>query len=112
MGRIDEYRKKIQQVLTQYANYNAIPRDVDDQVIIDIDNDHYLLIRAGWYNNTRRSYGCLMHMDIINDKIWIQYDGTEAGIANELVELGVPKQDIVLAYHMPSKRKLTEFAVG
>lgn len=57
-------------------------------------------------------YGCLIHVDIQAGKIWIQYDGTETGIANELVETGVPKRDIVLAYQSPSMRKLTEFAVG
>lgn len=37
-------------------------------------------------------------MDIKDGKIWIQHDGTESGVANELGELGVPKADIVLAY--------------
>ena len=46
-----------------------------------------------------------------NGKIWIQHDGTEIGVANELVEWGVPKEDIVLAYHAPYKRQYTGFAV-
>ena len=45
-----------------------------------------------------------MHLDIIDGKIWIQHDGTEIGVANELVEMGVPKEDIVLAYHPLYKR--------
>lgn len=45
--------------------------------------------------------GCVLHLDIKNSKIWIQHDGTEIGIANELVKLGVPKEDIVLAFHEP-----------
>ena len=51
-----------------------------------------------------------MHMDIKDGKIWIQHDGTEIGVANELVELGVPKEDIVLAYHAPYQRVYTGFA--
>jgi hypothetical protein len=54
----------------------------------------------------------LLHLDIKDGKIWIQYDGTEGGIALELVELGVPKEDIVLGYHSPSVRGFTEFAVS
>ena len=42
-----------------------------------------------------------MHFDIKDGKIWVQHDGTEIGVANELVELGVAKEDIVLAYHPP-----------
>jgi hypothetical protein len=51
-------------------------------------------------------------MDIKDGKIWIQHDGTERGVANELVELGVPKDDIVLAYQPPYKRPYTTFAVA
>jgi hypothetical protein len=37
---------------------------------------------------------------------------TEVGIANELIEAGVPKEDIVLAFHHPEERKYTEFAAA
>ena len=53
-----------------------------------------------------------MHVDIKDNKIWIQHDGTEIGIAGELEKLGVPKSDIVLGFHAPYKRKFTDFAVG
>ena len=33
-------------------------------------------------------------------------------MANELVDLGVPEEDIVLAFRAPYKRKLTEFGTG
>ncbi|WP_422387058.1 element excision factor XisI family protein [Anabaena sphaerica] len=51
-----------------------------------------------------------MHIDIKNGKIWIQHDGTEVGIATLLLIKGVPKQDIVLAFHAPEMREFTEFA--
>ncbi|WP_322745610.1 element excision factor XisI family protein [Plectonema radiosum] len=53
--------------------------------------------------------GCILHLDIKDGKIWIQHDGTEVGIANQLVEMGVPKLDIVLAFHEPYIRQFTEF---
>jgi len=70
-----------------------------------------LLISTGWHKEYRM-YGCLIHMDIKNGKIWIEYDGTEYGIAKELLELGGLKQDIVLAFQHPSLRRHTEFALG
>ncbi|HEY9670196.1 MAG TPA: element excision factor XisI family protein [Waterburya sp.] len=39
-------------------------------------------------------------------------NGTEDAIADQLVALGVPKQDIVLAYNAPHVRQYTEFAMG
>lgn len=46
----------------------------------------------------------IIHVDIKDDKISIQRDGTEIGIANELMATGVPKEDIVLGFHAPYKR--------
>ena len=37
---------------------------------------------------------------------------TLEGLATELVEAGIPKEDIVLAFHAPEMRPLTEFAVA
>ena len=53
-----------------------------------------------------------MHIRIKNQKIYIEDDWTEEGIANELLTEGIPKSDIVLAFHDPETRKLTEFAVA
>ena len=85
-------------------------KDIEVQTIFDPEHDHYQLVHVGWHNN-RRVYGCVLPIDIKNGKIWIQHDGTEIGIADKLVELGVPKKDIVLAFHSPYKRQYTGFAV-
>ena len=45
-------------------------------------------------------------------EILYQHDGTEEGIANRLVTLGVPKDHIVLAFHAPYKRPYTGFATN
>ncbi len=66
----------------------------------------------GWRRNGLRDYGCLLHLDIKDNKIWIQYDGTEDGIAYELLELGVPKDDIVLGFQPLKVRHYTEFAIS
>jgi len=89
----------------------ATTGEVELQLIFDTERDHYQLVHAGWHQH-RRKYGCLIHMDIKAGKIWIQHDGTERGVANELVELGVPKEHIVLAYQPPYKRPYTAFAVA
>ena len=48
----------------------------------------------------------------MNGKIYIQHDGTEDGIATDLEIAGVPKSDIVLAFHAPELRKHTEYAIA
>ena len=84
--------------------------NLEVQLILDIERNHYLLMLVGWHDK-RREYGSLIHIDIKDDKIWIQSDGTEVGVANELVEAGVPQKDIVLGFKSPFKRQFTEYAV-
>ena len=113
MATLEIYRNYIQQLLSERAqgSMKANP-NVEAQTIFDVERDHYQLVYVGWKPNGIRDYGCLLHLDIKDGKIWIQYDGTEGGIANELVALGVPKNDIVLGFQPPSVRKFTEFAVS
>ncbi len=49
----------------------------------------------------------MLHFDILNEKIWIQYNGTEDLIAERLVEFGVPASDIVIGFYSPFKRQFT-----
>lgn len=110
MEKIEQYQNYIQQTLTKYANLGSRHNEIEKQLIFDTVNHHYQLVYVGW-KNRRRTYGCVLHLDIKQEKIWIQHDGTEIGIADELVKLGVPKEDIVLAFHEPFVRQYTGFAV-
>jgi len=98
-------------MIRQYASYKPSYGEVERQIVFDTDHDHYFLYTVGW-DGDRRIHGCTMHIDIINDKIWIQHNATEVEIAEELVEQGVPKEDIVLGLHTPSWRKYTDYAVA
>lgn len=111
MANIEVYREYVQSILKKYESYQSENDPIASQIIFDTERDHYQLVHVGW-RDWRRYYGCVVHIDIQDGKIWIQHDGTEIGVANELVDLGVPKQDIVLAFQAPYKRKYTEFAIG
>jgi len=109
MGKLDQYRAFVQQLIERYGNYKPSFGEIEVEKIFDRENDHYLLANVGW-NKLRRIRGAVLHIDIKGGKIWIQHDGTERGVANDLVEMGVPKDDIVLSFHAPYKRKYTGFA--
>ena len=110
MDSLDKYREIISTALQEYYNIPYSYGDLERRFIISKDDNNYLLITLGW-NNEQRVHGCLVHIEIINDKIWIHRDGTEDGIANDLVAAGIPKDRIVLAFHPPEIRPYTEFAV-
>lgn len=111
MARIDDYRQYIKDIITKYGQYKPSYGDVDLQIVFDEQRDHYHLMTVGW-NGDRRIRGSILHIDLKDGKIWIQHDGTEVGIANELLEQGIPKEDIVLAFQAPFRRQFTGFAVN
>jgi hypothetical protein len=81
------------------------------KLMFDVEPDHHQLLRTSWLEE-RRVYGTLIHIDLEEGQTWIQYDGTEIGVANELVDRGIPREDIVLAYHSPFMRQYDGFAVS
>ncbi len=111
MADIKNYKNNIQEVIRRYANERPLPANVESQLVFDTERDHYQLVNVGW-NKDRWIYGCVLHMDIKNGKVWIQYNGTEVEIADELVKAGIPAEDIVIGFHSPYKRKFTKFAVS
>ena len=113
MDTLNNYREIIKRIFREYASIPYAHGDLQREVVLDEAGDHYLMLTLGWEEReTRRVHGCLVHLDIIDDKIWVQRDGTEYGIAQELVDAGVPKDRIVLAFHPSYKRPHTEFAVA
>ncbi|MBA4183414.1 MAG: XisI protein [Acidobacteria bacterium] len=110
MDKLENYRNIIERILNEYAAIPFAYGEIDSEAVFDRANDRYLLMTVGW-ENERRVHSCLVHVDIIDGKFWIQRDGTEDGIAAELENAGVSKSDIVLAFHEPELRKFTEYAV-
>ncbi|HEY9609451.1 XisI protein [Allocoleopsis sp.] len=111
MDRVEQYRGYIKQLLTEYASYKSLNKTIERQFVCDTENDHYQIVNMGW-DGYRCIYGCTIHIDIKNGKIWIQHNMTEIDLAQELVNLGVPKEDIVLGFHSPFMRQFTDYAVS
>ncbi len=111
MDKLTRFREIIPEILKGYTRGKHAFGEIESRVIADRDHDHYLMYDAGWQGR-RRVYGTVIHLDIIDGKIWVQYDGTDHPVAEELVRAGVPREDIVLAFHPQDMRRHTEYAVG
>jgi hypothetical protein len=111
MESVNDDRRIVRRIIEEYAKFRPSVGEVEVEVIIDERQGHYELIHAGWMGY-RRVHGSLIHIDIRGDKIWIQHDGTEDGVAHDLVAAGIPKERIVLAFKSPAARPLTGFATA
>lgn len=111
MDSLDAWRDAIERILTEHAAIPYAHGEMHTEVVFDRTRDRYLMIDVGW-NGYERVHGALVHVDIVDGKIWIQYDGTEEGVATELVAVGVPRDRIVLAFKPKDVRKYTGFAAA
>ena len=111
MDDLDAIRQMIEDVLVEYTQIPYAYGNIQTEAVFDRVRDRYLLVNTGW-DMGRRVHGALVHVDLIEGKIWIQRDGTEVGVATEFVRLGVPKEKIVLAFRPPEVRRQTGFAVA
>ncbi|MGI0480959.1 XisI protein [Geminocystis sp. CENA526] len=111
MDKLTKYSQLVKEILTEYSQYKPANDQLEIQSIFDEEKGHYQVITFGWEEQKYVHY-CLIHIDLKGDKIWIQWNMTEKDIAEELVRLGVEKQNIVIGFHPPLMRKLTDYAVG
>src|ERR1043165_545692 len=109
MDNLNAIRDLIEKILRSHVYPDPLNK-IETQTVFDRTHDHYLIVHVGWGRH-RRIHGVLAHIDLIGEKIWIQTDGTEVGLANELVQAGISPQQIVLGYRIPEIRKHTGFAV-
>jgi XisI protein len=48
----------------------------------------------------------MIHIEIIQGKVWIQHNQSDLDIGEALCKRGIPKSQIVLGLHPPSIRQL------
>jgi hypothetical protein len=111
MEKIAQYQQIIKDILNEYIASMRPNEEEEVYLVEDPTKLNYLVYHNSWKHSSRR-YGCILHVRIKNEKVYIEYDGTDEGFGDVFVEAGIPKSDIVLAFHAPVKRPYTGFAVA
>jgi hypothetical protein len=113
MDKMTKYKETLKQILKEHvaiSRQQATP-EVEKLLVADDENGHYIWLRLGWRNGERQN--CPVIQARVKDgKIWVEEDWTDIGFVDQLLEAGVPKEDIVLAFHAPELRPYTEFAAA
>jgi hypothetical protein len=111
MDSLEQDRQVIQNIISEYAQIPYAHGEIERHSVFDTERDRYLLMIVGW-EGVRQVHGCIIHVEIIQGQIWIHRDGTEDGVARELLEAGIPHERIVLGFKSPQVRKHTGFAIA
>lgn len=115
MDKTITYQTIVSAIILAYQEYlaKAHLHQIDERVKAIMDKEHnaFQLLVAGW-KNKKYTFSVLFHLEIIAEKVWIQCNNTEFYLADELMEKGVPKEDIVLGFLNENDRAYSGFAVS
>ena len=114
MDKLERYQNAVKDILLDIHRLGNSARNregIDSQYIFDSENNHYVLIDVGW-RKREYIYASFVHIDIKDEKIWIQRNNTEWDLAELLVKKGVKKEDIILGLHSPFMRQFSGYGVA
>lgn len=106
--KLERYRTILRQVVQQHAQLGSNTEQPESIPICDSDTDNYLLLDVGW-DATGRVHYVVFHLRLIDGKVWIEADGIEYGIAQDLLAAGIPQEDIVMAARSTQPKPLPEW---
>jgi predicted Co/Zn/Cd cation transporter (cation efflux family) len=90
-------RDTVKQVIRDYARLTPSHGQIRLDTVFDETHDRYALMQTGW-SQGRRVRGNLIYITLHDNRIYLEYDGMEQGITQDLIQLGVPADQIVLAF--------------
>lgn len=111
MDKLSLYRESIKKLLTEYTSSEKYDDNCEFQLIFDEKQDHYLWLELGW-DDYKRIYYTVIHFDIKDGKVWLQQNATDLNPAEDLIELGVTREDLILGLQPPYKRPYTNYGVA
>ena len=110
MEKIATYANILLELL---KNYEQPKNDMETHIITDLQKHHYQVVRMGWTDDYSFVVRIILYFQIKeNGKIWIMANWTADDIEATLMEMGVPKSDIVIGTTPERVRAYTGFAVA
>jgi hypothetical protein len=97
MDTITTYQAIVKQVILHYAQLRPSHGDIRLETVFDDKQNRFALMQVGW-DRGRRVRGNLIYVTLLSEKVYIEYDGMERGITQDLVAQGISEKDIILAF--------------
>ncbi len=98
MDKTIKYQHAILELFKEYDKFWGHSGGLQNRIIADTQQNAFVMIAFGWQNEESYTHLLCFHIEIINGKVWVRENNTEALIVNELIEKGVAAEDIILGF--------------
>jgi hypothetical protein len=109
LGKNAQDRALLKKLFEEWENRPHSESSFQISTVWDEKNNKYLLLMVGW-DGYKRVHNVLLHIELRKGKFCIEADQTPHGFACDLVDNGVPKDRIVLAFKHPELRSYSDYA--
>jgi hypothetical protein len=110
-AKIAEYKRIVTAILLELAQSQTIGGEIQTLPVFDELRHHYQILDIGWDVSGRRVFQPIVHVDLIDGKVWIQENMTDSDIAEVFVMEGIERSCIVLGLYSRAHRELSRYAV-
>ena len=100
MDKLAKYRDVIKSIVQKYGELQSSVGNVETYAVCDEKTDNYLVLDVGWLAFGRQ-HAIPIHIRIKDKKVWVEWDGTDQEIVQQLIDNGIPEKDIVLGFEKP-----------
>jgi XisI protein len=98
MDKTIKYQHAILELFKEYDKFWGHSGGLQNRIIADTQQNTFAMIAFGWQNEESYTHLLCFHIEIINGKVWVHENNTEAMIVNELIEKGIAEEDIILGF--------------
>jgi XisI protein len=103
MDKIKKYRRILKEITEYHAQMKSPINKVESFAVSDFGKNDFFLIDSDLKD---RKHYIVFHLRIKDNKVFIEQDGIEYGIYNDLIDAGIAVDDIVLIHQTQQNREL------
>jgi XisI protein len=106
------YAAILKKWLSDFTNYVNGDKGTDYEIVEDDIHFRYQVVSTSW-NDDIFEFNVIFYFQIKpTGKVWLLVNNTDVLVADDLVEMGIPKSDIVIGFLPESVRPYSGFAVA
>ena len=106
LNRIENYRRILEKVVKRHAQFQPANGNIQAHAVFDRETDEFMVIDSGWNEKGRRIYDVVLHFRLQEGIVHVERDNTDAEVVRELLDSGIAKDDLILAYNALPFQKL------
>lgn len=102
MDKLARYRSIVKEIVGRYGKFQSSVGTVETYAVLDEQTDNYLVVDVGWLAFGRQ-HALPLHIRLKDERVWVEWDGTDEEIACQLIDAGVDENDVVLGFQQPTE---------